>query len=441
MARAIVGSAETARRFHETLLKTERLPPPRLYEYQQGLLAKLLAHAVASTDFYAVTLRPFLNRNPSIDAKSWQRLPTTSRGLLSARPEAFIAKSLPAQLGEIREIQSGGSTGNPLRLALSDLESLARVVITFRMFSAYDFDLTLPLAMIRRPQFGSERRDRLEFRRWGFPWLDESKLGPRLHLDICTPAGQQLAMIAEHAPLYLNTLPSNMLRLGLEALRRGAKPSIPFIISVAEYLAPETRRLAEESFGGRIIDILSSSEAGVIAIQCPVSDQHHIQSETVLAEIVNANGEPCQPGEVGELIVTPLYSYAIPLIRYRSGDFVTAGWPCKCGRSLPTIAGIVGRREHMFVFPDGRRMMPAIDRVRISKAVGHDKWQLSQCDKRSVVFRSAGPRPSKIDLATIKELIQAAIGDEFELQIASEADVPLTSGGKRHHVTTAQNWQ
>jgi phenylacetate-CoA ligase len=209
------------------------------------------------------------------------------------------------------------------------------------------------------------------------------------------------------------------------------------MISVAEYLPPETRELAEECFGGKVIDILSSSEAGVIAIQCPVSHQYHIQSEVVLAEIINSEGRPCQPGEVGELIVTPLYNYAIPLIRYRSGDFVMAGQPCSCGRTLPTIARIVGRREHMFVFPDRRRMLPPVDRVRISQLLGHDRWQVAQTKPDAVVLRFVGRDLSPKLGAEVSAVIREGIGDDFQLRLQQEGDLPLTSGGKRHHVINA----
>ena len=157
-----------------------------------------------------------------------------------------------------------------------------------------------------------------------------------------------------------------------------ASPKIPVIISVAEHLPPEVRALAETTFGSRVINVLSSQEGGVIAIECPASGLLHIQSEAVIVEIISDTGDPCQVGEVGELVVTPLYNYATPLIRYRSGDFVEKGPACPCGRSLPTIARVVGRREHMFSFPDGRRSLPNIDRVRISEILGHELWMFVQ---------------------------------------------------------------
>ena len=232
---------------------------------------------------------------------------------------------------------------------------------TYRMFVNWQFDVSLPLAMIRMPQIGSGRLDGVAFRKWGLPWLPEDTLGARVHIDISMPPQEQVSRVATLAPCYVNTLPSNVLRLGLAAQAAGARPHVPILISVAEYLADEVRALAESTFASRVINILSSSEGGVIAIECPDSGMLHVQSESVLVEILRDSGEPCAAGEVGEIVVTPLYNYATPLIRYRTGDYVERGPACPCGRSLPTIRRIAGRREHMFRFPDGQRAIPAIE--------------------------------------------------------------------------------
>jgi phenylacetate-CoA ligase len=255
-------------------------------------------------------------------------------------------------------------------------------------------------------------------------------------MDIAAPPDQQLDLINRHAPAYVHTLPSNVLRLTIEARRSGIRPIIPNFMTVGEYLPPEVRQAAQETFGARIIDVFSSAEGGVIAIQCPESDLYHIQSEIVLAEILRNDGEPAAAGETGELVVTPLYSYATPIIRYRTGDFVEAGPPCSCGRCLPTIARIVGRREHMFLFPDGTRALPAIDRIAISETLGHDEWVLIQVDEREAELRVAGsvtPGGQTILLSHT----QAVLGSAFKVSLVSVDALPLTSGSKRHFTVNA----
>jgi phenylacetate-CoA ligase len=256
--------------------------------------------------------------------------------------------------------------------------------------------------------------------------------------DIASPAIEQLEFMRGDKPVYVNTLPSNILRLVEEARRTGFTIEIPCIISVAEYLGPEVRKAALETFGARTIDVFSSAEGGVIAIECPDSGLYHIQSELVLVEIIREDGQACKEGEIGEVVVTPLYNYATPLLRYRSGDFVEVGPQCRCGRCLPTISRVVGRREHMFLFPDGTRRLPQIDRIAFADIVSHDKWVLVQTGRDTAELRIAGD-VTRAQRAEILHLAHAALEDQFQTQLQVVEDLPLTSGSKRQLTLNAFN--
>ena len=418
-----------ARSFLDSMLQTERATQDELDAYQGELLARLCRHAAENVPFYRG--RCFPDTPAGAASRDWAGQPFVTRSDLAGRFAEFRATQFPASHGASHAIQTGGSTGRPARRDMSSLESLARIVCTYRMFLAWQLDMSRPLYMLRKPQLGSDRIDGPAFRKWGFPWLDEDTLGARRYVDIETAPAAQLRQLADAAPVYVNTLPSNILRLGLEARRTGLAPSIPFIVSVAEFLSPEVKSLAAEVFASRLINILSSAEGGVIAIECPESGLMHVQSEQVLSEIIGEDGNACRPGEVGELVVTPLYNYVTPLIRYRTGDFVEQGPSCPCGRVLPTIARVVGRREHMFLFADGTRALPPVDRVRITELLGHEQWVLAQTGAGTAELRVAGQDAGARAPDALHE-VSAALGDGFDLKIREVASLPLTSGGKRH---------
>jgi phenylacetate-CoA ligase len=425
-----MNEIELARKYLQTLLEIERAPQARLDAYQRDLLASLYRHATRNVPFYRNY--PQLVAAPDPASQEWRQLPLVSRRDLIGHINSIATRSMPPAHGLIAPMQTGGSTGTPASVALSNLESIARIASSYRMFLNWKMDLARPLFMIRSPRSGREPRDTPGFRRWGFPWLPESTLGPRIYMDIVTPPADQLAAIASNAPAYVNTVPSNILRLGLHARAHlDHPPEVPIIVSVGEHLSPEVRALAEKTFGSRAINVLSSSEGGVIAIECPTSGLLHIQSEAVIVEIISDSGEPCQVGEVGELVVTPLYNYATPLIRYRSGDFVERGPACPCGRSLPTIARIVGRHEHMFSFPDGRRALPKIDRVRISEILKHELWTFVQSGPTAAELQVA--RDGYEDHATeLMALLASAADGMFSIKLRRVESLPLTNGRKRH---------
>ena len=82
-------------------------------------------------------------------------------------------------------------------------------------------------------------------------------------------------------------------------------------------------------------------------------------AESVLVEILNDDGTPCAPGEIGRVVVTALQNFATPLIRYEVGDYAEASAPCPCGRGLPVIRRIMGRVRNLLVLPDGKKIWPA----------------------------------------------------------------------------------
>jgi phenylacetate-CoA ligase len=424
------SEVDFAREFLQILLQTERASDEQLAAYQSDLLRRLVDHAYAHVPFYASRPRP----DGDLDAGSgaWQALPFMSRHDLVERDSDLRARAFPRIHGLITTAHTGGSTGPSARRDISSLEALARFVSSYRMFETWGLDQSLPLYWLRKPRTGpAPQHDR-----WGFPWRRPEELGRRQAMDIALPAGDQLRAMQASAPVYVNTLPSNINRLCHEAQRTQIDVDIPRIISVAEYLPQEIRHAAARSFHSRIIDVFSSAEGGVIAVECPHSGLYHIQSELVLVEIIRGDGRVCDVGEVGEVVVTPLYSYATPLLRYRSGDFVEKGPRCSCGRSLPTISRIVGRREHMFHFDDGQTYLPPVDRVKMTEVVGHDSWVIAQTGARQAELRVAGflgPRQTE----TALDLAHQALKQPFDVKIQAVDALPLTSGSKRHFTLSA----
>lgn len=68
------------------------------------------------------------------------------------------------------------------------------------------------------------------------------------------------------------------------------------------------------------------------AICCPAHEGMHLRENHVIAEIIDADGNVLPKGEVGELVITTIGMEAMPLIRYRTGDYTRIlREPCPCG--------------------------------------------------------------------------------------------------------------
>ena len=60
-----------------------------------------------------------------------------------------------------------------------------------------------------------------------------------------------------------------------------------------------------------------------MAMECASEPDARIPAVGIV-EILREDGSPCAPGEVGEIVATGLLNDAMPLIRYRLGDY--AAW-------------------------------------------------------------------------------------------------------------------
>jgi phenylacetate-CoA ligase len=183
------------------------------------------------------------------------------------------------------------------------------------------------------------------------------------------------------------------------------------------------------------IDIYSAREVGYIALQCPEHEHYHVQSEGVFVEVLDDDGAPCGPGEVGRVLVTPLHNLGMPLIRYDIGDYVETGEPCPCGRGLPVIRRIIGRTQNMLVLPSGERRWPLLSSDSIEAmleiAPAIRQYQFVQRDIDLIELRLAVAKPLQPHEETaLTNWIRAKFAYPFRVAFVYLAAIPTTEAGK-----------
>ena len=174
--------------------------------------------------------------------------------------------------------------------------------------------------------------------------------------------------LVEFDPHYLLASPSIAASL-LDML--GTKPAaLEEIRFVFEPLNLELETRLADEWQVRSTDTYSANEVGHIAFRCREAGDLHVQSESIVVEILDDGGRPCAIGETGRVVVSPLHNLAMPLLRYDLGDYATVGAPCACGRAAPVIEQILGRVRNLVRMPDGRRFWPvSLHRFRDIKAI------------------------------------------------------------------------
>lgn len=106
---------------------------------------------------------------------------------------------------------------------------------------------------------------------------------------------------------------------------------------------PNVRSMLEEIWGAKCYDMIGSAELRVIGLECPHQSGTHLLENSLIAEVI----DPITGKESlkGELVVTLLWRYDYPFIRYRTGDFVELNTKlCLCGSPFYRLEkGIIGK--------------------------------------------------------------------------------------------------
>src|SRR5947208_999651 len=172
-------------------------------------------------------------------------------------------------------------------------------------------------------------------------------------LPFTTTTERVAAIVATEATVLMCT-PTYALRLGEAAREEGidlSRSALRLSIHAGEPGAsiPATRERIEKELGVEAFDHTGATEVGAHGFSCSARDGVHINESEFIAEVVDTTtGEARDEGE-GELVLTNLGRWGMPVIRYRTGDRVTAvRGTCSCGRTLVKLAGgIAGRVDDM----------------------------------------------------------------------------------------------
>ncbi len=340
-------------------------PPETLREQQFRQLELLLRHAAATVPFYRERLAqagigPGAPVTPELTPELWNRIPVLTRREVQGAFEALRSERIPKSHGRRSSVYTSGSTATPIKVLKTDISQLFWQALTVRDHLWHRRDLGGKLAAIRPTKDNAAAYpDGAQGRSWGRASNLVFATGPSALLDIGSKIDQQAEWLARQDPDYLVTFPSNLKVLARYCAEHDIRlANLKEAQSVAELLEPEVREACRAAWDVPVADTYSAQEVGYIALACHEHASLHVQAEDVLVEILDDSNRPCAPGEVGQVVVTPLHNFAMPLIRYQVGDLAEVGEPCPCGRGLPVLSRVLGRLRGMVRLPNGEQHLP-----------------------------------------------------------------------------------
>jgi phenylacetate-CoA ligase len=365
------------------------------------------------------------------------RIPAIDKTVVSENAEKFLC--VPREK-IVDIVTTSGSTGQPLvwQLTENDLDRLARgEQLSFGCagFTAAD---TVLLAVAMDRCFIAGMAYFLGLRKLGCAVIRVGPATPAMHLDMIRRA-QPTAVVS--VPSFLSHLADKAAEAKFDLAASGIRKAVCIGEPVREidFSLNRAGLALEKSWGAKVFSTFGVTELAASLCECEAGLGGHLHPEMLFLEALDEAGRAVPDGEVGELTATTFGVEAMPLIRYRTGDFAAIHRaPCRCGRNTLRIGPIVGRKNQKLklkgttIFPSTlKSVLDATPEIFSYAIIARRENNLS--DAVEIKFSSPAD-PAKI-ISALKEKFQGAVKVSPQITAASAAEIAklqLPDGARKH---------
>ena len=244
---------------------------------------------------------------------------------------------------------------------------------------------------------------------------------PADNRSLATPYAKVVRLLHDLDVTLTWSLPTDTLLWHAAAEAAGLRPGRDFpalraLLVAGEPLSPARRARIEGLWRVPVVEEYGASETGGLAGECPHGSLHLWADRAIFEVYDPATGRTSAAG-TGELVVTPLFREAMPLLRYHIGDHVEVSYfDCPCGWHLPAVR-VLGR----FGLGGGLTQAGLEDVVfRLPAEYGVLFWRARHTPPR---LRVQIEVPQRHRAAAVRELV-AGIGLAFGIDAEVEAVPP-----------------
>jgi phenylacetate-CoA ligase len=405
------------------------------------LLSRLLAHCAEAVPYYAEIMARRGEAYKQSPEAYLAQFPILTKGLLTRHFEQLKSQDLGRR--RWRYESSGGSTGEPVRVIQDQACWDSQAALEDLGLYWAGREVGEPMVSL----WGSERdlQGNMGLKMRALNRLANTTLLNAYHM---TPERMQayLDWLNVKRPKVIVAYAQAIYDLAQFAENAGvAVTPQAAILTSASTLHPFMREKIEKVFGCRVFDRYGCREVGSIACECPHHAGLHVFPWGNYIEIVDEKGRPVPPGVEGNILVTSLTNYAMPLIRYQMGDrgSLAADANCPCGRNGQWLQRITGRLTDDFRTRAGR-LVPGIYFVHmIGVALNTGtikKFQVIQEDYEHLhLFLVKRDPEVEVNLPAIRAAFELAMGAGLQLDVDYVEDIPPGPSGKyRYTISRVQ---
>ena len=404
----------------------------RLGKYKLRRLRQVLKYAYTNVPFYHDKFKKAgIDPSEIRTLDDIAKVPITTKDELRQQPQSRLISQEYLDRN-LRVVTTSGSTGKPFRICMTGAEDDWRKAIYMRANICCGQRLRDKWLVIVGPHHFTSATGL------------QRTLGiyTRTCVSVFEDVATQISIAKNMRPDILDGYSSSILLLSKEMEKTGQTEHIRprIVFGNAEIIVESSRKYIEHVFQAPYYDQYGCAEFNRTAWQCPEKSGYHMDEDSVVAQFVDEQEKEVSAGERGEIIYTSLFNFAMPFIRYGVGDLgIPSDEKCSCGRTLPLMKTVEGRRDSLIVLPGGQKLSPRAFTVATSMYEHyHDIEQFRIVQKESNLLEILLKlRENAGNEKTIGKGLEAHLNrmlnlekQSMRLDVKLVKDIPLGKGGK-----------
>jgi phenylacetate-CoA ligase len=423
-----------------TIQKLDRTPPENLKQYQRTKLKKLLQHAYDNVPYYKPALEASgVCYRGKINIEKVSDIPVLTKDIIRENFNTLKSRDLSKRNWYFNT--SGGSTGEPVTF-IQDSD-----------YNAWNIANKLYYKTIAKQKIGDR-----ELRLWGSTQdilAGKKKLSARLKNRLYNRKDLNAYHLSSRDMFEFVKNWNAFKPEWVEAYSRAAFHFAEFIkqnrlqvhtpkgiLCTAGSLYEGMQSLIGEVFRCPVFNRYGSREVGDVACSCAGGRGLHLSPWNHYVEILDDRLAPVDPGSMGNLYITVLNNYSMPLIRYKIGDIgeKAENETVCCNRAAPVLKNILGRETDLFKLKDGGHVYGGY----FTKLFYHKKWikkfQILQKDYDLIDIRVVKDNSvNRTDMFEVEKSIKALMGQDCRTNWIFQDEIKTSASGKYFYVKSEIN--
>jgi phenylacetate-CoA ligase len=338
---------------YKQVMKNQWKPYQELKKEQDMKLQHMITFCYENVPYYHTTFKNSgLNPDDIKIVEDLEKLPVLTKDTIKHHWNEFK----PFTLSKMKYSTgaTGGTTGTPFYYRLSKHDRFLSGALLYRGWGYGGYDLGDKMVFLAGSSLDIGAKSTMgkfahEFVR-NLKKLSSFDMGEK-------EMREYVHIINSFKPKYIRGYASSIYFFASWIEERNLNISSPAaVFSTAENLYPNMREKIAEVFDCEVYDAYGLNDGGVGAYECPEHTGLHIDTERSIMEVVDHEGHQMHCGE-GRILATSLHNYAMPFIRYETGDEGhIIDDVCSCGRGHQLLKKITGRSTDIFFTPEGNKV-------------------------------------------------------------------------------------